>query len=177
MARYTNSIAILSSNGSYEKALKKRYYELMRQLDQERNVNESFSQYINNSLIPVNKDYSHSDILKDYGKGRISSGLKSLDVLSILSSGVSSKDLFLFDNTIYAGSVHEFREADDEELIKLVLLNLGMYSFMSSLRKDYFDACLHIGKSTRNGTLDSKQYRGFFLKESRDAVKRYLGIQ
>lgn len=176
MTRYVNSVAILSSNGRYEKTLKKRYYEELQNLERERNLSLYLPQYMNNYVIPVKEDYLYSDILKDYGKGRISAGLKSLNLLSILASGVESKDLFLFTNVIYAGSVHEFLEASDERLFQLILENLGMQIFKNYVTNEYKTVCIQVGKHVRDGTLNYKSYKGFFLRESKKIVNKFLGL-
>lgn len=176
MALYSNNITIFSSNGKYEERMKQLYREHIEQLTFDKNVQT----FILSERIGQRSDYTHSNILKDYGNGRISSGLKSLELISILCAGVSHKDLFLFDRTIYTGNVYDFKNASDEELRSLVLINLGMLQYIESLAsnvtQDYTDMCLKIGKHVKDGTFNSLSFKNYFIKESKKIVKLYLEI-
>ncbi len=179
MARYTNNITIFSSNGKFEEEMKKLYKEHIESLTFDKNT-ENVQTFILAERIGKNTDYTHSDILKDYGNGRISSGLKSLELISILCSGVSYQDLFLFDRVVYTGNVYNFKNSSDTELLVLVLSNLGMVQYIESLpsniTKEYIDICLKIGKHVKDGTFNLTSYKNYFIKESKKIVKLYLEL-
>lgn len=179
MPRYTNNLVVVSSNGKYAAEMNRIYREYINSLEGEYN-DTNIRTFVASERIGQQSDYTHSDILKDYGKGRISSGLKSLELLSILCSGVSHEDLFMFDRTIYYGDVYNFKNSSDEEMLASVLANMGMQIYIDNLpthtAKDYRDLCLQIAKHVGDGTFVREQYKTYVLKESKRMVKLYLGI-
>ena len=179
MPRYTNNLNIFSSNGKYESEMELLYREQLRKLDIDITT-ENTQTFIIGERLGRRQDYTHSDILKDYGKGRISKGLRSLELLSILCSGVNHDDLFLFDRTIYSGDVATIKNSSDLELTNMVLINLGMVECINNLpeptTRDYRDLCLAVGKNVRDGSYQTDRYKTYIMKESKKLMKMYLGI-
>ena len=179
MPRYANNLNIFSSNGKYESEMERLYREQLRALDIDV-ATENIQTFVISERLAQRQDYTHSDILKDYGKGRISKGLRSLELLAVLCSGVNYNDLFLFDRTIYSGDVATIKNSSDLELTTMVLTNFGMLECINALpeptTKDYRELCLAIGKSVRDGSYQTDRYKTYIMKESKKFMKMYLGI-
>lgn len=124
-------------------------------------------------------DSTFADILADYGAGRISKGLQGLELLSIMCSGTTTSNLFLFDNVIYTGSVYEFKSGTDAKLIQLVTDNLGMTFIISQLStsatESYKAKCLTIAKQVKNGKFVADSVRKSMIIQSKKLVNYYLG--
>lgn len=180
MPRYTNNLNIFSSNGKYESEMERLYREQLRALDIDV-ATENLQSFIISERLSQRQDYTHSDILKDYGKGRISKGLRSLELLAVLCSGVNYDDLFLFDRTIYFRDTSAIKNASDLELTTMVLINFGMLECINALpeptTRDYRELCLSIGKSVRDGSYQTEKYKTYIIKESKKFIKMYLGIE
>lgn len=173
MARYTNSIVEVSSLGDFETQIEKLFRQLRAQAVNSPNTTDTTFEP------PTPKqDYQYSSILVDYGNGRITSGFKSLELLSILCSGTLISNLFLFDNTIYTGSAAQFQTASDDTLTLLVLDNLGMTAIIdgldSELTSTYRNTCLNIGKLVKVGAYTRDTYASYILTESKRLLKIYL---
>lgn len=177
MPRYINNINIISSNGRYEEEMLRLYNEQMRNLDIQKSL-ENVQTFMIGERNAKHADYSYSNILKDYGKGRISDGLKSLELLSTLCSGVNHNDMFLFDRKTYYGTVYDIKNGTQQDLQKIILLNLGMYECITNLpihvTKDYTKLIDEIGSHVKDGTFDINKYRTYILKESKRLMKIYL---
>lgn len=121
--------------------------------------------------------YKDDGILYDYGEGRVSKGMRGLELLSKLCKGVANNDLYLFNNVIYSSSPELVFAANDEELTWIVINNLGMFdivnrasSVTSSLVNDYKALCLRIGSSVRSGIYRKDLYAAQLRRQSRNLV-------
>jgi len=174
MPQFTNSVIEVSENGDFETQIEKLYREL-RNSSVGKNSAES-SKIAPSSVKP--QDYAYANILYDRGNGRITSGLKSLNLLSILCSGTTPQNLFLFDNVVYAGSVYQFKNLDDTALIALVVANLGMETVVTNLSDQSTlplrNKCLKIAKEIKVGSFVVETYRQYILAECKKLTKLYL---
>lgn len=172
MARYTNSIVEVSSNGDFETQIEKLFKQLRAQA-----TNAQAKSDVRFDPEKA-KDYQYSSIIVDNGSGRISSGLKSLELLSVLCSGTSTSNLFLFDNTIYYGSAAQFHAANSDTLTSLTIANLGMSQVIAGLDNnttaEYRNICLTIGKLVNAGAYTRDKYASYITKESKRLLKVYL---
>lgn len=125
-------------------------------------------------------DYNYSNILVDNGSGRITSGLKSLELLSIIRSGTSPANLFLFDNIIFYGTALDFDTTNEKQLIDLVLYNLGMKLIVDTLSErttaEYKSICLKVAKLVRTGNYEASLYSSYLKRNSANLVKKFLEI-
>lgn len=122
-----------------------------------------------NLLIDDNNDnalFKNTDIFLDNGIGRVSKGLRGLELLSKLCKGVVYDNLFLFNNVIYSSSPSAIKSASDDELIRIIISNLGMTLVMDyalsvspSLVSQFNNLCLVIGKSVRSGVFNKDDYK------------------
>lgn len=174
MPQYTNSVVEVSESGDFETQINKLYREL---LSGSTGKNSVASGSIDPSTIKP-QDYSYSNILYDRGNGRITSGLRSLNLLSILCSGTTPQNLFLFDSVVYSGSVHQFKTGTDTALINLVIANLGMETIVINLPESsttaFKDKCLKMGKDIKVGGFIVETYRQYTLAECKKLTKLYL---
>lgn len=175
MPRYSNSVVELSALGNFETEIRKLYRQ--RRAEAERppiNATNAFAPNLNN----VPEDYKFASILIDRGAGRISSGLKSLELLSLLCAGVPPNKLFLFDNVIYAGSATAFASGTDEELTKLVIANIGMTTIVDNLppsrTANISSVALRIAKTVKSGGYTADMYSAFMRRESKDLTEIYI---
>jgi hypothetical protein len=173
MPQYTNSMRELSGAGNFESEIDKLFREMMAAATQ----GDDVSSHLTSANVTA-QDYQYSDILKDRGAGRISSGLKSLDLLSILCSGATPSNLFLFDNVIYSGNVSQIKSATDSELIDIVIANLGMELIVFNLPDTTTFAfkakCLNIGKDVKVGYFEISTYNTYILSETKRLTRIYL---
>ena len=123
-------------------------------------------------------DYQFSDIITDEGNGRISAGIKSLDLLSILCAGEPPDNLFLFDNVIFAGSVNLIKSANPTELTDIVLKNLGMFTIVNGLANvttvEFKDKCLQMGNDVKVGNFFIDKYKTYILSRAKTLTRSYI---
>lgn len=174
MPRFTNSIIQVSGSGDFETQIQKLYNKL--RLESSSPPNNLDNVLLSSEKTP--KDYNYSNILTDGGSGRVSSGLKSLELLSILCSGTEISNLFLFDNVIYVGTVNQFKTYNDDKLTELVIANLGMELIVSELADSTVEAfrskCLLMGKDVKVGVFSPDTYRKYIISECKRLTRLYL---
>ena len=90
MLQYTNSFIEVSALGDFETEIQKMYNRLRREA-------ASANSFVVSETAEGDptKDYMYSDILADRGRGKISKGLKSLELLAIIRTGTQPANLFL----------------------------------------------------------------------------------
>lgn len=174
MPIYSSKLTEVSALGDFETEVDK----LMRQMRAGRYTTpEEFNQ----SNIGNTGDYSYSSILVDNGKNRITSGLKALELISIMVSGTAPQNLFLFDNVIYVGTANDFKTANDSKLVELVLQNIGMSDIVESLSDQTTaqlrDKCLRVANLVKTGNYTSDIYSSYIKKESKRILNLYLENQ
>lgn len=177
MPTYNNKFVEVSALGTFETEIEK----LNRQV---RNGTLDGTSLTSNISVDVDstkpKDYNYSNILIDNGTGRISAGLKSLELQSIIRSGTEPSNLFLFDNIIFYGTALDYDTTDEQRLIDLVLYNIGMKTIIDSLSdattSEYKNICLKISKLVRTGNYQSTMYASYIKKQSVILVKKYLEV-
>lgn len=110
--------------------------------------------------------YQKSDTYLDDGTGRVSRGLRGLELLSKLCKGVNPADLFLFNNVIYASTPSAIKTATREKLIEIVVANLGMTYVIESIQtshpkevEEFYSLAYTIGYQVRSGTFESDDYK------------------
>lgn len=174
MPRFTNSIIQVSGSGDFETQIEKLYNKL-------RLESSAAPDNFNNVILiseKTPKDYNYSNILTDGGSGRITSGLKSLELMGILCSGTEVSNLFLFDNVIYVGTISQFKTYNDDKLTELVISNLGMDTIVSELSESTTEAfrnkCLLMGKDVRVGIFSPDTYKKYILAEAKRLTRLYL---
>jgi len=174
MALMTTNLKEVSATGDFETQIQR----LLRELRTAETGSKSPSKSFIADLQKKPTDYAYANILVDDGNGRITSGLRSLELLSLICSGTSPQNLFLFDSVIYTGSENDFKTANDKKLLQLVLQNLGMETVVSSLSDettiDYKSFCLRIGNQVKTGTFVAATVDSFMLTESKRLVKLFL---
>lgn len=172
---FANTFTEVTTSGDFETEIDK----LLRRL---RNNSLTITTESEQSLSDVTPtkptDFNYSNILVDNGNGRIDAGLKSLELLSILRSGTLVQNLFLFDNIIYHGSPLDFDTTNNEELINLVIINVGMATVIGGLPEEttaqFKDVALDIATLVKNGKYSSDMFANFMRKEARKLVKIYV---
>ena len=172
MLKYTNSFIEVSALGDFETEIQKMYNRLKR----EATSANSFVVSETAEGDPT-KDYMYSDILADRGRGKISKGLKSLELLAIIRTGTQPANLFLFDNSVIYGTASSFNTTSETELVDIVLNNIGMYDLIQQTEGDHSTfkrVCLKIALKVKNGTYTSDMYSAYIKKESKNITKRYL---
>lgn len=145
--------------------------------------------FINSLTFPINADdvntdyvpdtaekdknqlYQKTDTYLDDGTGRVSRGLRGLELLSKLCRGVNPADLFLFNNVIYASSPSAIKEANRDKLIEIVIANLGMtYVVQSTMgthvkeTEEFMALAYTIGYQVKSGTFNPDQYKTQVLR-------------
>lgn len=115
--------------------------------------------------------YQKTDTYLDDGTGRVSRGLRGLELLSKLCRGVNPADLFLFNNVIYASSPSAIKEADRNKLIEIVIANLGMtYVVQSTMRthaketEEFMTLAYTIGYQVKSGIFNPDHYKTRVLR-------------
>lgn len=126
---------------------------------------------------PERIQYKDDGILYDYGEGRVSKGMRGLELLSKLCKGVANSDLYLFNNVIYSSNPERVAAANDEELAMIVINNLGMFdvvnrasSVASSAVAEYKTLCTRIGYSVRSGVYKKDFLAAQLRRQSRNLV-------
>lgn len=114
--------------------------------------------------------YQNSNIFLDSGNGRISTGLRGLELLSRLCKGVPSQNLFLFNNVIYSSNPNAVKNANRDELISIVITNLGLTDTVAnaviiapSLVENFRNACYQIGYQVRSGVFQKENVESQML--------------
>lgn len=173
MTRYINTIREVShSNNSFETEIAK----LLRRASIQNQTNDVILDTLISTTQPA--DYNFSAILTDRGDGRISAGLKSLELLAIIRSGVNQASLFMFDNVIYVGNYSSFNTSDEKALTNIVIANLGMDIVISSLDDDKTatlrNTCLKIAKLVKSGDYTKDKYSDTVRAECKRLVRLYI---
>ena len=174
MARFTNVRTDNQTITAIQKLLQQNT------LDGSSALSTNFNNFLKNTN-STPQDYNYSSILTDSGFGRLEAGLKSLELLGLLCSGALLNNLFLFDNVIYHGSVDKFQNATDDQLINLVIVNLGLDVVIATLSdrttEDFRSVCLRMGRDVKVGVFDPAVYSSYILLNGKALVKIYLQIQ
>ena len=177
MPRFTNSIIQVSEAGDFETQLEKLYNQLRLEANQRP---DNFDSVISDTQ-KTPQDYNYSNILKDSGSGRITSGLKSLELISVTCSGSDVDNLFLFDNVIYAGSSSQFKTADDKTLTNLVIANLGLEVIVAALSDettaDIKEQSLKMARDVKVGNFFPDNYKKYILSEAKRLTRLYIQKQ
>ena len=115
--------------------------------------------------------YQNSAIYADNGNGRVSKGLRGLELLSKLCKGVDPANLFLFNNVIYSSTPQAVKRANSVELIDIIISNLGMTILVQKAEarypqstEDFKALCLRIGIEVKAGTFRKEDYSAYALK-------------
>ena len=123
------------------------------------------------------EEYRDNGIFYDYGDGRVSKGLRGLEVLSKLCRGVNPNDLHMFGNTIYFSNPSLIKSASKDELIDIVLQNIGMFdisnkaAILSKSKVDEFrQLCYTVGYSVKSGSYRRQDHAIPLLLKSRELV-------
>lgn len=118
-----------------------------------------------------NELYNKTDTYLDDGTGRVSKGLRGLELLSKLCKGVNPQDLFLFSNVIYASSPHAVKTANRDGLINIVIANLGMTFVVQGAEAispsevmSFKNLCFVIGSDVKSGVLNPEKYKKRVLR-------------
>lgn len=118
--------------------------------------------------------YTTQSLTYDYGTGRISKGMRGLELLSRLCKGIPRSDLFLFNNVIYYSDPDTVKKADDEGLVSIVSANLGMDVTVQNVSKndpvyiEYAKICVSIGKDVQVGVYRKENYSQNLLRVCRN---------
>ncbi|BBA65498.1 hypothetical protein [Xanthomonas phage XacN1] len=114
--------------------------------------------------------YQNSNIFLDSGNGRVSKGLRGLELLSRLCKGVPAQNLYLFNNVIYSSNPNAVKNANREELIDIVVENLGLtdveanaVTVAPSLVAAFRNACFQIGYQVRSGVFQKENVESQML--------------
>ncbi len=114
--------------------------------------------------------YQNSNIFLDGGNGRVSKGLRGLELLSRLCKGIPSQNLFLFNNVIYSSNPNAVKNANRDELISIVIDNLGLTDTVAnaviiapSLVENFRNACYQIGYQVRSGVFQKENVESQML--------------
>lgn len=114
--------------------------------------------------------YQNSNVFLDSGNGRVSKGLRGLELLSRLCKGVPEQNLFLFSNVIYSSNSTAVKNAGREELIDIVITNLGLTDVANNasqiaptLVANFRNACYQIGYQVRSGTFQKENVESQML--------------
>ena len=114
--------------------------------------------------------YQNSDVYLDSGDGRVSTGLRGLELLSRLCKGVAPDSLFLFNNVIYYSNVNDIKAATPDRLIEIISVNLGL-NFVSanalpiapSEVANFNVLCTEIGQQVKSGVFRKENYKSRVL--------------
>lgn len=124
-------------------------------------------------------EYKDDGILYDYGDGRVSKGMRGLELLAKLCKGVNPNDLYLFNNVIYSSDPESIKNASDDELINIVINNLGMFDVVNRASAvasgpvtAYRALCLRVGQQVRSGVYR----RGLFAAQIRHQSRKLVAI-
>jgi len=126
---------------------------------------------------PERIQYKDDGILYDYGDGRVSKGMRGLELLAKLCKGVATSDLYLFNNVIYSSNPERIASASDEELTWIVINNLGMFDVVNRASSvankavdEYKTMCLRAGQSVRSGVYKKDLFAAQLRRQSRNLV-------
>lgn len=130
----------------------------------------------NNGYVPEKPDnernalYQNSDIYLDSGNGRVSTGLRGLELLSVLCKGVDPSNLFLFNNVIYSSNPRAVKTASRDELIQIIINNLGMTTIVQNAIptapnevERFRLLCYAMGYEVRSGVFKKENYKNRVL--------------
>lgn len=175
MSQIVNNFREISSPGNFESEVER----LLRQIS-----NQTISIGGETSFKIAEKSFSDVDfanILISGTKNRITSGLKSLELISIIRSGTDQRNLFLFDNVIFYGKSSDFDTSDINKLINIVTENVGMSTvinfFDDITTKNFKDLAIKIAMLVKTGKYTSDRYAIPMQIESRTLTKRFIGLQ
>ena len=132
--------------------------------------------------------YQNSDVFLDSGDGRVSKGLRGLELLSRLCKGIPSSNLFMFNNVIYASTPNDVKNADRERLIEIVIANLGMFNIVQNAEtiapsevEQFRTLCYTIGYEVRSGNFQKENYKNRVLRLTKKlavaAARKQVGTQ
>lgn len=118
--------------------------------------------------------WQNSDVYLDSGDGRVSKGLRGLELLSRLCKGVAPDSLYLFSNVIYYADANQVKNANDERLIEIVSVNLGM-NFIEAAAEPITPSevanfrllCKTIGYQVRSGVFKKEDYKSRVLQSGK----------
>ena len=118
--------------------------------------------------------WQNSDVYLDSGEGRVSKGLRGLELLSRLCKGVAPDSLYLFSNVIYYSDAHAVKSASDERLIEIISANLGM-NFIEAAAEPiapgevtkFKTLCKSIGYQVRSGVFKKEDYKTRVLQSAK----------
>ncbi|QDJ96506.1 hypothetical protein Xoosp13_320 [Xanthomonas phage Xoo-sp13] len=109
--------------------------------------------------------YQNSNVIVDYGDGRVSKGLRGLELLAKLCKGVDPSKLFLFNNVIYASTPGKIKSASNDELIDIIIINLGMELLVNKASQvsqsevtKFRSLCYTIGYEVKSGTFKRENF-------------------
>jgi hypothetical protein len=114
--------------------------------------------------------YQNSDVFLDSGDGRVSKGLRGLELLSRLCKGVDPANLFMFNNVIYSSNARQVKAANREELTTIIINNLGMLNILQNAEQvapgeveKFKLLCYTIGYDVRSGMFKQENYKSRVL--------------
>lgn len=118
--------------------------------------------------------YQNSDVFLDSGDGRVSKGLRGLELLSRLCRGVPQSNLFMFNNVIYASSPQAVKSANRDRLIEIVIANLGVAAIVENATpiapgevENFRTLCHTIGYDVRSGNFQKENYKSRVLRSTK----------
>ena len=180
MPRYYQTFNEVYASSDFETEMDKQYKEIMARLHRER-LDDNHDYVPDNLYDNVPRDSKYSGILLDRGNGRVSKGLKSLELLALLCSGVDPSTLFLFDSVIYAGRASDFFNGSDEQLLNLVLINIGIDDSLKAIDNESFNTfkttCLNIGKMVKSGDYTSDKFASYIRRECKNIINLRLQLK
>lgn len=138
--------------------------------------------------LPTEKDTTQTRIdrayklLYDLGDGPLTNGLRALEVMSNIISGVSEKGYMIFNRYPMVFSASEMINSDDESAFRIVLFNLKMDSYfeiaknlnLSDEVSDYKNMCILISKRIKSGSLKFDDFYNTVLNKSKKLIKLTL---
>lgn len=129
--------------------------------------------------------YQNSDVFLDFGSGRVSKGIRGLELLSKLCKGVDPNSLYLFNNVIYLSDANEVKKADRTRLIEIVRANLGVTNLIPAAEsvspstvEEFDNLCYEVGYQVKMGTFREEDYKNRILIRARRlalTASRYKG--
>ncbi len=118
--------------------------------------------------------YQNSGVFLDSGDGRVSKGLRGLELLSRLCKGIPPSNLFLFNNVIYSSNPRAVKNANRDELIQIVINNLGMFNIVQNatpIAPDEVERfrvlCYAIGYQVKSGVFNKEDFKTRVLRLSK----------
>lgn len=135
MARVREISEKFFNRGASEKTLREFINDISR--SETRNNNIGTKIHVPSDFVISSKDVYR--LLTDRGNGRIYDGLKSLEMMSRVISGISKSADSIFDNKIIAFSADDMRNADDAMASRIICSNIGIL--------DVYQFCKAVGSS------------------------------